>query len=244
MSATTGNPESFNLKLIGIVLVLGMVSAACAAATTDSAEESSVVVAQGESSGSGATGSSADGEAATGAQAENIASGNAENVDPSATIPPAVSELVRPPVGGGGNPEGTVVELMSFTSPSVGGPDIDASTYLGRDVVLWFWAPWCSWCNTEAPRVSQAAVEFDGEVEIIGMAGVSDMGNMQDFVDRHQLEHITHVADLDGSLWLDFDVTYQPWWIFINDDGTVTDNWQGRLDEDELRQRLEDLQSR
>ena len=76
------------------------------------------------------------------------------------------------------------------------------------------------------------------------MAGVSDMGNMQDFVDRHQLEHITHVADLDGSLWLDFDVTYQPWWIFINDDGTVIDNWQGRLDEDELRQRLEDLQSR
>ena len=62
MSATTGNPESFNLKLIGIVLVLGMVSAACAAAATDSAEESSVVVAQGESSGSGATGSSADGE--------------------------------------------------------------------------------------------------------------------------------------------------------------------------------------
>ena len=31
---------------------------------------------------------------------------------------------------------------ISFTSPAVGGGEIKAADYAGRDLVLWFWSPW------------------------------------------------------------------------------------------------------
>lgn len=153
----------------------------------------------------------------------------------------AVSESGRAPAFGGGNPRTSVADALQVSLRSVGGPEIDVSQYLGQDVVLWFWAPWCAWCNAEAPRVDALSTEFAGEVEIVGVAGVSDEASMQDFVDRHDLGHITHLADLDGHFWFNLDVTYQPWWMFINDDGEVILNWQGRLSEEEIRAVMDQL---
>lgn len=153
----------------------------------------------------------------------------------------AVSESGGSPAFGGGNPRTSVADALQVSLPSVGGPDIDVSQYLGQDVVLWFWAPWCSWCNAEAPRVDALSAEFADQVEIVGVAGVSDESSMQDFVDRHELGHITHLADLDGHFWFNLDVTYQPWWMFINDNGEVVLNWQGRLSEEEIRAVMDQL---
>ena len=153
----------------------------------------------------------------------------------------AVSESGRAPAFGGGNPRTSVADALQVSLRSVGGPEIDVSQYLGQDVVLWFWAPWCAWCNAEAPRVDALSTEFAGQVEIVGVAGVSDEASMQDFVDRHELGHITHLADLDGHFWFNLDVTYQPWWMFINDDGEVFLNWQGRLSEEEIRAVMDQL---
>lgn len=129
---------------------------------------------------------------------------------------------------------------MDWTAPAVGGgDDIVGADLLGKDVVLWFWAPWCAWCNAEAPRVSAAATQFEGQVEIVGLAGVSDEDGWNRFVDRHELHHINHVADEDGRIWVGFDVNYQPWWIFINDDGRIFENWQGRLNAEQLEERIQ-----
>lgn len=163
-------------------------------------------------------------------------------VEPVAVVA-AVSESGRAPAFFGGNPRMSLAEALQTTMPSVGGPDIDVSQYLGQDVVLWFWAPWCSWCNAEAQRVNTLATEFADQVEVVGVAGVSDESGMQDFVDRHDLEHITHLADFDGRFWFNLDVTYQPWWMFINDNGEVVLNWQGRLSEEEIRAVMDQLVS-
>ncbi len=159
-----------------------------------------------------------------------------------AVLPEAIGETGGDPARGAGNPTSSLRDAMTWTAPAVGGgDDIVGSEYLGRDVILWFWAPWCSWCNAEAPRVAQAARDFEGQVEILGLAGVSNMSNMEAFVERHGLEHIDHAADTDGDIWLGFDINYQPWWIFVNDDGTVIENWQGRLSDEEIEERIQQL---
>lgn len=153
----------------------------------------------------------------------------------------ADSELSTGVYNFGGNPDITLATALDITLPTVGGEPVEVSSYLGEDVVLWFWAPWCSWCNSEASRVRTVADEFNGEVEVVGIAGVSDEESMQAFVDRHELQDITHLADLTGEFWLSLDVTYQPWWMFVNNDGTVVHNWQGRLSEDEMRHFMGEL---
>ena len=159
-----------------------------------------------------------------------------------AILPAAIGERGGDPARGAGNPTASLRQAMSFTAPEVTGKGlIDGESYLGKDLILWFWAPWCAWCNVEAPRVAQAAIDFEGQVEILGLAGVSNTDNMQHFVDRHDLYHINHVADISGEIWRGFDINYQPWWIFVNDDGTVLENWQGRLSDEEIAERVQRL---
>jgi hypothetical protein len=70
--------------------------------------------------------------------------------------PPTVEEAAGDPAGGpevaispppdagpvpdaGGETSGSD---LAFTAPLVGGGQLDAGSLEGRDVVLWFWAPW------------------------------------------------------------------------------------------------------
>ena len=39
-------------------------------------------------------------------------------------------------------PRGAVPEALDFTAAAVTGDRIDARTFAGADVALWFWAPW------------------------------------------------------------------------------------------------------
>jgi hypothetical protein len=85
------------------------------------------------------------------------------------------------------------------------------------------------------------ARQFAGEVEIVGVAARDDIEAFAGFVDRHDLGHVTHVADVDGAVWQRFGVTGQPAWIFI--DG-ATDERQvlfGALGRERLTRLVEDL---
>jgi hypothetical protein len=47
--------------------------------------------------------------------------------------------------GDGGNATTTSPpeqEVLSFTAPRLGGGTLDGEDYSGRDVAIWFWAPW------------------------------------------------------------------------------------------------------
>jgi hypothetical protein len=47
------------------------------------------------------------------------------------------------PVGGTDAPAQTAEGgSLDFTAPTIDGGQLDASSLEGRDVVLWFWAPW------------------------------------------------------------------------------------------------------
>lgn len=48
---------------------------------------------------------------------------------------------------GSGGPPATsgspgVAELLDFTAPVLGGGTLRGADYAGKDVAIWFWAPW------------------------------------------------------------------------------------------------------
>lgn len=53
------------------------------------------------------------------------------------------------------------------------------------------------------------------------MPGRDDTGPMQEFVARHGLEGMPHAVDVDGRLWARYGVSYQPAWVFIDEDGDI-----------------------
>jgi hypothetical protein len=58
-------------------------------------------------------------------------------------------------------------------------------------------------------------------VQITGVAWNGDPGSMQDFVIENNLS-FANINDGDGDVFARFNVPYQPAWVFIAKDVTVT----------------------
>ena len=130
-------------------------------------------------------------------------------------------------------------DQLNFTAKTVDGADFSGASLVGKASVLWFWAPWCTTCQGEAPSVARAARAHPG-VRFVGVAAEDQVPAMQAFVAKYQLGSFTHLADLDASVWRRFGVTAQPAFAFIRPDGTV-DVVKTALPEQELNQRLDAL---
>jgi thiol-disulfide isomerase/thioredoxin len=77
-------------------------------------------------------------------------------------------------------------DRLQFTATTLSGAPFNGASLQGKPAVLWFWTPWCPFCNAEAPGVSQVAAANPG-VAFVGVAAHSDVAAMQTFVSKYNL---------------------------------------------------------
>jgi thiol-disulfide isomerase/thioredoxin len=129
-------------------------------------------------------------------------------------------------------------DRLNFTGTTLSGAPFNGASLQGKPAVLWFWAPWCPFCNAEAPGVSQVAAS-NPKVTFLGLAGRSDVGQMSNFVSKYGL-NFTNLNDADGSLWTRYNVPWQPAYVFYRADGSSTfiNNPLGAMPQQELADRV------
>jgi thiol-disulfide isomerase/thioredoxin len=111
-------------------------------------------------------------------------------------------------------------DRLQFTGTTLSGAPFNGAGLQGKPAVLWFWAPFCPFCNAEAPGVAQVAAANPG-VAFVGIAGHSDVGAEQAFVSKYNL-NFTNLNDADGSIWARYNVPWQPAYVFYRADGSST----------------------
>jgi len=111
-------------------------------------------------------------------------------------------------------------DRLNFTGTTLSGAPFGGSSLVGKPAVLWFWTPWCPFCNAEAPSVSQVAA-VNPKVTFVGVAARSDVAAMQGFVSKYNL-NLTNLNDADGSIWARYNVPWQPAYVFYRADGSST----------------------
>ena len=84
-----------------------------------------------------------------------------------------------------------------------------------------------------------ANTQLAGKVRVIGVAWNGSEESMQEFVTKRQLT-FANIKDNDGLVFAQFDVAYQPAWVFIQQDGT-SESILGAMDEVTLTKMLEKL---
>jgi hypothetical protein len=62
---------------------------------------------------------------------------------------------------------------------------------------------------------------YEDRVAFVGVAAFDEVDAMQEFVDRHDLDHIPHAVSEDGELFVHFGVSYQPAWVLLDAEGEV-----------------------
>ncbi|MBU8812640.1 protein disulfide oxidoreductase [Mycolicibacterium goodii] len=134
-------------------------------------------------------------------------------------------------------------DRLQFTGTTLSGAPFNGSSLAGKPAVLWFWTPWCPFCNAEAPSVSQVAAA-NPQVTFLGVAARSDVAAMQGFVDKYNL-NFTNLNDADGSIWARYNVPWQPAYVFYRADGSSTfvNNPTSAMSKQELSDRVAALNS-
>ena len=138
-------------------------------------------------------------------------------------------------------PDARADERLNFTGTTLSGATFDGAALQGRPAVLWFWTPWCPFCNQEAPSVARVAAA-NPDVTFVGIAANADVAAMQQFVAKYGLG-FTNLNDADGSLWARFNVPWQPAYVFVKADGTSSfvNNPTSAMPEAELSNRVAEL---
>ena len=134
-------------------------------------------------------------------------------------------------------------DRLQFTGTTLSGAPFSGAGLQGKPVVLWFWTPWCPFCNAEAPGVSQVAAA-NPRVTFVGIAAHSDVAALQSFVSKYNL-NFTNLNDADGALWARYNVPWQPAYVFYRADGTSTfvNNPTSAMPQQELASRVAALTS-
>jgi thiol-disulfide isomerase/thioredoxin len=132
---------------------------------------------------------------------------------------------------------------LDFTGTTLSGATFNGSSLQGKPAVMWFWTPWCPFCNAEAPSVSAVAAANPG-VTFVGVSTRADVSAMQGFVSKYNL-NFTNLNDADGSIWARFNVPWQPAYVFLRPDGTSSfvNNPTSAMSQQELSDRVRALAS-
>lgn len=134
------------------------------------------------------------------------------------------------------------VEAPDFTAVDADGTEVKLSDYVGKPIVLNFWASWCSPCKSEMPEFNAAWEELEGEVQFL-------MVNMTDGA-RETVESAREYVEGEGFTFpVLFDtkseaaIAYSayslPTTYFIDAEGYMTARAVGAIDGETLQKGLD-----
>lgn len=132
----------------------------------------------------------------------------------------------------------TVPAALDFSAETVAGDSFSGSSVAGKPVVLWFWAPWCAVCRSQAPQVSQLAATYGNDLAIIGIGSLDSGSAINRFA--ADVSGPLHLSDPDGKLWKKFQISEQSSFVVLDAAGKEVLR-TGYNDDDALTGTVEEL---
>jgi len=122
--------------------------------------------------------------------------------------------------------------VRDFKLPTILGEESALYDYLGKPVVLVFWATWCGPCNEELPKV-QKYYETNKDVQIITINALDTERNVET-VAKHVASNgwtFPVLVDETGEVRQSFGAFSVPMTVFLSADGAIAHEVYGPIDE-------------
>ena len=136
-------------------------------------------------------------------------------------------------------PKSAAVGTLAFTGTTLDGAAFDAATLAGKPAILWFWAPWCATCASEAQSINDLKDEYGDRLAILGIAGMGDNKAMHQFVSDLEVTKVPNLDDQKGVLWKRFGITEQSTYVLVDKAGRILD--KSYLDDLQLTTKVKSL---
>lgn len=138
--------------------------------------------------------------------------------------------------------QAAVASLLAKSLPDTLGHAQQLSQWKEKNLIVNFWATWCTPCVEEMPELSALQKEVGShDTQILGI-GIDSAVNLVKFAEKYQIHYpllVAGVAGVELSRQFGNQAGGLPFTVLIGKDGTVKKTYLGRLKMDQLRQDLQ-----
>lgn len=118
------------------------------------------------------------------------------------------------------------------------GSSANTGSYVGRPVVVNFFATWCAPCIAEMPDLEDVHQEVGDDIAFLGLNWQETPEKAREIVESTGVTYDVGI-DTDGSAFAFFGATGMPTTVFIDATGAVADIHGGVLTAQQLRDRID-----
>ncbi|MEG1800975.1 MAG: TlpA disulfide reductase family protein [Oscillospiraceae bacterium] len=115
--------------------------------------------------------------------------------------------------------------VPDFTFTDLAGKDVLFSDFVGKPIVLNFWATWCPHCVGEMGDFDTLIGEYGGKVNFIMMDALDGqqetLSAVNKYLDKQQFKNLVPHLDKYGEALSVFGVTSFPTTVFIDSEGNM-----------------------
>ena len=169
-----------------------------------------------------------------GMEPQQLATMPTETTQPATTGAAEATEEPTPPQTSVPEP----VFAPDFTAVDWEGNQVALSDYLGKPLVLNFWAYWCNPCKMEMPEVNAVYEELGGEVTFLMVHADPDTESGKGIVTDAGYTFPV-IFDEEGIAGMTYGIDAYPTTFFINAEGHLKAYYKGMMDEDLLRRGID-----
>lgn len=135
-------------------------------------------------------------------------------------------------------------QAADFELESFDGKKVKLSEFLGKPVLIDFWAGWCPFCIEEMPEIEKIHKEFGDKLIVLGIhrSETENVGTGTEFAKERGVTY-TLLKDSTGEVYrkLTGGRNFMPYALYIDKDGKIVKVKAGPKTDEEMRQAVEEL---
>ena len=150
------------------------------------------------------------------------------------TANPEIAQKTESPTNqqGSDDEDSETVPYMNFTVYDKDKQPVMLSSFIGKPIILNFWASWCGPCQSEMPDFEEIYSKYKGQIEFL-MINLTDgdretLDTASDYIKKQQY-HFPVYYDLDMTASSTYFVSSIPQTFFIDANGQIVSYAKGAM---------------